>query len=102
MSKIDEILKVLDMKSEKEQEDWLWDRKLIHEDESLASLAFRLRDEAEPHEFDLGLYEVYLYLKIADVAFGFWARAYCKPIHWIIAALIAKELAKENANGQDR
>lgn len=78
--------------------------------ESLADLAFRLRDEAETnylpeatclvHEYvDVGVNKMYSHnFNGARSWFCFLAR----PIHWIIAALIAKQLAKENTNVKDR
>jgi hypothetical protein len=92
MSK-EERLKVLDM-NEDEQVDWLWDRNILKPNESLADLAFRLRDEAVKKDW--------MYWEIACCQVWqatphkynynpgrFGSRA--KPIHWIIAALIAKE-----------
>lgn len=120
---MNDLLKVLDI-SEEEQYNWLWQRsatfgfdlKWIDFDvpsaydhsvkkeiaKCLADLAFRLRDEAMSSR--------YLYSALLDVHqkaegpqnrkqdFGFWfLRA--KPIHWIIAALIAKEKENESDDG---
>lgn len=101
----DQLLAVLDMS---EDEQWEWCVKNVKEKtigESLADLAFRLRDETKNlihRSGDWGnlnaLYEAQkeVYTKVTgEVAFvgelsGFWM-CEAKPIHWIIAALIAKE-----------
>ncbi len=63
----------------------------------LADLAFRLRDEVFPTEFHAGVYEVQQY-ETKDYAPALWGECFAQPIHWIIAALIAKSLAKEDNN----
>ena len=109
---MNDLLKVLDM-SEKEQYIWLFGAGIIHHHptnenqiESLADLSFRLRGEiAVSHDIQWAYAEVY------NKAGGYKLRPYethdpttimwiwyatrAKPIHWIIAALIAKE--KEDA-----
>jgi hypothetical protein len=92
MSK-DELLKYLDM-NEDERVDWLWNRDILKPNESLADLAFRLRDEVvkESHRaFHDAVYEVMEYCGDDSWASAYWGMALAKPIHWIIAALIAKE-----------
>lgn len=109
---MNDLLKVLDL-TEEEQKDWLWNNKLIHEDESLADLAFRLRDEAvklSPVCFQKArakiYYQVYYYpigervLQSKNfLCTAEWWLEEAQPIHWIIAALIAKELSKDKDNG---
>ena len=99
----DQLLKILDM-CENKQWKWLiknifkisWDGKYTHfyyqneEILSLADLAFRLRDE-DKYNFVFGLVEVWQHLKneMGTPSPGEMIRD-SKPIHWIIAALIAK------------
>ncbi|KKK88939.1 hypothetical protein LCGC14_2738100 [marine sediment metagenome] len=103
---MNDLLKVLDM-SEKEQRKWLlvhyFKQRMPHE--STADLAFRLRDEViaedDKSEIDCSWceasYEVYLYVigeeneMEAKEGLDTWFSMRAKPIHWIIAALIAKE-----------
>ena len=70
---------------------------------SLADLAFRLRDEMETNlqisHFAASLREVHLYVRLnPDIHntdfIAFWLYE-AKPIHWIIAALIAKDKEDE-------
>ena len=59
---------------------------------SIADLAFRLRDEAvkESHKkFYDAIYEVMAYCGDDSWASMLWGMAYAKPIHWVIASLIA-------------
>lgn len=113
----EEILSVPDM-SEEEQWKWLEDNCLSEKDyvyapdfegyqldkkAALADLAFRLRDEASinylpeamclVHEcVDKGVDKMYQH----SLSGGFsWFCFLAQPIHWICAALIAKNLAKE-------
>ena len=100
-----ELLKVLDITKE---EQWVWCAKNIKAvGESLADLAFRLRDEAENKEglwWSGGLSKVFFYLAHSPERFDLssedrmrqfqWFGTKAKPIHWIIAALIAKEMSK--------
>lgn len=98
-----ELLAVLDM-SEEEQKQWLHDNFLNREYyyPSLADLAFRLRDEAVlldnfpwacaevynyAHNYKLGPNEV----PAPTTLMWIWFANQARPIHWIIAALIAKE-----------
>ncbi len=112
--KIKELLVVLDMPVE---EQWAWiteGKKVIEffpDDEIfigdpqkyLADLAFRLRDEVKAfvgHKFwDEGKCLVANYVandvEGGGLAYNQWFIDNSQPIHWIIAALIAKELAKE-------
>jgi len=73
---------------------------------SRADLAFRLRDEIVKadlaNETDCwceASYEVFLYVigeenEKDEVGLDTWFSMYAKPIHWIIAALIAKQKEK--------
>lgn len=92
-----ELLKVLDM-SEANQIEWLIMNTLFYkysQEESLADLAFRLRDEVSRKGFD---FQKLLNKVRIDSDSGyegavnsiFWICHIAKPIHWIIAALIAK------------
>ena len=105
MSK-DKLLAVLDL-SEDEQWEWLWkNRQLTHiswnmtatRNMILADLAFRLRDEVfqkgQRYAYNNALEEVYEYEKELDkkgTDKAGWGIYWSQPIHWIIAALIAKE-----------
>lgn len=109
MSKIDELLKVLDMA---EGDQLIWCAKnagfnLL--DATLADLAFRLRDEAiakdDKSEIDCwwceASYQVYLYVigeenEQDEAGLDTWFSMRAQPIHWIISSLIAKELSNEN------
>ena len=95
---MNDLLKILDM-SEDEQDRWCalnTDRK---SHESLADLAFRLRNEVIAgglfrkmitiHEYcDKGCNKMYSHTMAGAQS---WFIAQAKPIHWIIAALIAKD-----------
>ncbi len=112
----EELLKVLDM-SEDEQLFFLnnlwqnrklpeWfnlqpniDGKLVMSDNNrrlLADLAFRLRDEVFKEYgaiegFHEGIYKVMMKVEGHDNwATAYWGECIANPIHWIIAALIAK------------
>ena len=103
--KKEDLLKVLDMS---EDEQLVWTLKIGHGDrhfnESFADLAFRLRDEAvnETNNFIQGRLDVYQRhiqnqginqgLMVSDAIddVDVWFVSCAKPIHWIIAALIAK------------
>lgn len=104
MSKgIDELLAVLDM-PENEQNKYCWHNLPRKSWESLADLAFRLRDEMWIEDA-FGDALVLIYKKCSDVVANVtdcfaWFVLNAQPIHWIIAALITKQLAKEN-NGKD-
>lgn len=126
MTKIDELLAVLDM-PEREQCKYFYDKidsrcvdvenivliegegmclefagEVKFNKKEMADLAFRLRDETDKHEWETGLFEIYEYLaskqpkKKMLYAFGFWKSAFAQPIHWIIASLIAKELKNDS------
>lgn len=64
--------------------------------ESLADLAFRLRNEAKPLNYHKAIMEVYRYRCKHDkktppqITFGHWLVEYITAIDMIIAALIAK------------
>ena len=115
--KIQELLSVLDM-TEEEQYEWVSqyckDNYIDNEitishpnlgfddyeiECSLADLAFRMRDEADKARLTLARIEVFKAIK-EPVHFEeakyleYWWNSYAQPIHWIIAALIAKELEK--------
>ena len=103
-----ELLAVLDM-SEDEQQIWLIKKEVMVgavlqckggselpcPSESLADLAFRLRDEvvAKSHaDFHEAIYDIMVKVEGNDNwATAFWGECIAKPIHWIIAALIAKD-----------
>jgi len=108
--KIEELLTVLDM-SEKKQRHWLIKKHFWLGDStnSLADLAFQLRDEVaeiwkqSPGYWIWGkaLQDVYCAAtkkKWDGIEFIRWFVYNAQPIHWIVAALIAKELVKENKN----
>lgn len=104
---MNDLLKVLDM-SEDEQITWFYRRheKELHDivwiapvakfkDYRLADLAFRLRDEVINYKgWGPALCKVWVYWQdpnnIGITLEGFWIHR-AKPIHFIIAALIAKE-----------
>ena len=103
---MNDLLKILDM-SEDEQINWLMDKDYMpnyyvgmrgrKHDDSLADLAFRLRDEAKGHSWNGWLdatKEVWKTIHKYWTYEQFWM-SQAKPIHWIIAALIAKEKKDE-------
>ena len=114
---IEKLLKVLDL-SEKKQHEWLINNSLIESKYGrfpwsvvLADLAFRLRDEVINEDVKSSIdcwwceasYEVYLYVigeenEKDEIGLDTWFSMRAKPIHWIIAALIAKELSKGKSN----
>ncbi len=91
--KKEDLLKVLDMS---EDEQLVWTLKIGHGDrhinESLADLAFRLRDEAAEKDWvGWQVSSCYVWEATHDSEYcpgKFGNRA--KPIEWVIAALIAK------------
>ena len=95
---MNDLLKVLDM-SEVEQWEWLEKKYGPGAFHSFASLAFRLRDEVrrEKGNYDHAVYIVYNYekqkRKYENVFY--WMAYIAKPIHWVIASLIAKEKEDE-------
>ena len=94
-----ELLKVLDM-SEDAQISWI--RKNVSSGQSLANLAFRLRDETTMPGLAVACEQVFHCAKkfhgkpdvSATPKTWMWFVCCAKPIHWIIAALIAKECKK--------
>ncbi|GAG47404.1 unnamed protein product [marine sediment metagenome] len=65
--------------------------------ESLADLAFRLRDEAKAHNYNRWIDATKEMWKVAHKYLTyeqFWT-AYAQPKHWIVAALIARRLARK-------
>ena len=103
-----DLLKVLDMSSEAEQAVWCEDHADRQWDESLADLAFRLRDEAvniSNNSWGAAILEVAKYKWDKSFAESIKGESECeqsirsgyqilgrgKPIEIIIAALIAKE-----------
>ena len=68
--------------------------------ETLADLAFRLRDEADEHSYTNALYKVHLTLirtkKLCDteISFQHWTQTRITAIDMIAAALEAKEQSK--------
>lgn len=106
MNKIEELLAVLDL-PEDEQINWLYEKELVFKKAekvytfkgkaswrccpSLADLAFRLRDEVNKVEFHHCIAIVAKHLSPTVMHYAEYALCTMKPIHWIIAALIAKE-----------
>lgn len=115
--KIDELLAVLDM-PKVEQFEWLLEHKIVDDslvrsqvtnevvphwiDIEFAFRAFRLRDEvsAQGWDFQKLLNRVRIGSKAGydDDNGVFWICHIAQPIHWIIAALIAKEIEDGNRN----
>lgn len=105
MTKIEELLAVLDMPEDK-QVSWVQERFAYKypslQKGDLADLAFRLRDEVFELENGGNIWaEGYLVVvkkvKPSTVELSSsveWWNCCAKPIHWIIAALIAKETDK--------
>jgi len=108
--KVDKLLAVLDL-PEEEQIAYLIEDAIIdcQDDlayeptptESLADFSFRLRNEISKNDINFlwkeGCESVYEYCyKESDEysSFDAWWLYISQPIHWIIAALIAKEFAK--------
>lgn len=92
---MDNLLKVLDVK-EYEQFDFCLKNTDMKATESLADLAFRLRDECKSKvEFHHCIAKVCKHIDPHIMNYAGYGLCTCKPIHWIIAALIAKE----NSNG---
>ena len=90
------LLKVLDMSEDSpEQYGWLLSTIREHKACCPADLAFRLRDEAGVRFYTAMriIYDVITNDSNPD-GFSIWWMLNTKPIHWIIAALIAKD--KEN------
>ena len=105
MTKTDKLLAVLDL-PEEEQVWWVFENVSSYQnlcgEKTLADLAFRLRDEwagklfSRRMSFPKGLKVVWKYKckkHEAKIAFDYWLCLIAQPIHWIIAALIVKELA---------
>lgn len=97
--KIKELLAVLDM-PEEEQIQFLVDYLESSTDQSylpdqLADLAFRLRDEVGNVAFHHCIAKVCKHINPYVMNYAGYGLCTCQPIHWIIAALCAKELAKE-------
>ena len=89
-----ELLAVLDM-SEDEQDKWCEENVDMQFGESLAELAFRLRDETKSKvEFHHCFAKVCKHIDPHIMNYAGYGLCTCKPIHWIIAALIAKGKAK--------
>lgn len=100
MSKIDKLLAVLDMLTS-EQYKWCIANTDLYPYESLADLAFWLRDEVLSSKYGTlhwvsGMFDVYMKMTGSKLLNWKWGYIEAKPIHWIIAALIAKELEKKN------
>ena len=93
--KKEELLKILDMSEEDEQEEALWEIYSPDHYCCLAELAFRLRDEvAGTIWWDGAKIDVWEYVcskKNRDIQLELFWIDWSQPIHWIIAALIAKE-----------
>ena len=95
--KIAELLAVLDM-TKFEQKDWVRHNSMPYLWRgSLADLAFRLRDEVANGKLKIANGDTsawYVGLQMVEGYLGessAWLMHRSKPIHWIIAALIAKE-----------
>ena len=91
-----ELLAVLDMSEEKQ---YYWCAEYFKDifAGSLACLAFRLRDEADDTRMHNAMYLVQQSMSKTsstpqpeDYATAFWGLYHAKPIHWVIASLIAK------------
>ena len=105
---MNDLLKVLDMSYE-EQQIWLIKKEVMVgavlqckgggelpcPSESFADLAFRIRDEVCKNnhaDFHEAIYDIMIKVEGDDKwATAFWGECIAKPIHWIIAALIAKD-----------
>ncbi|KKN71398.1 hypothetical protein LCGC14_0421200 [marine sediment metagenome] len=101
MSKTEKLLKVLDL-PEEEQERWVFENVSSYQnlcgEKSLADLAFRLRDKVISSEngtrkWVCGMFDVYMKMTGSKLLNWKWGYVEAKPIHWIVAALIAKEKA---------
>lgn len=101
--KIKELLAVLDMPVNKQRKR-IAELTKIHYEGTLADLAFRLRDEVTsssdlwPEIWNEALRLVAA--KYRKTQKDEWFVDKAQPIHWIIAALIAKELGKD-ADGKE-
>jgi hypothetical protein len=111
MTDKDKLLAVLDM-SEDEQKNWCF--RNTHTENGiikvqwyfLSDLAFRLRDEVDDTRMHNAMYKIQQYMSkkdssIAqpeDYATAFWGLYHAKPIHWVIASLIAKEMSNGNTS----
>lgn len=96
---IESLLAVLDM-SEDEQWDWVFSQSaeiLATGNESLADLAFRLRSEVELYQWNCAIREIIEYLipDFTEKEKRRWWIKEAKPIHWIIAGLIAQSEEKK-------
>ena len=97
MEKID-IAKVLAM-SEAEQWEWMMERCSEYGALCPGQLAFRMRDEAmesRPKEYHKAITEILIYVsgntcKHPESKADVWSLLLAQPIHWILAALKAKE-----------
>jgi len=104
--KIKSFLAVLDL-SEYAQREWVGQRYGTVFDigvrrTSLADLAFSMRDEVQQIDSELWLKAINIVMEDMSKIFGInyknitnWWNCYSQPIHWIIVAKVAKELAKE-------
>lgn len=109
MAKKDELLKVLDM-PEAERWEWLVKNNIgglaVGEVAHEADLAFRLRDEfksvLQHADWEIGRFHVFAHCNNKTYSWteercelvDSWFMEWSKPIHWIIAALIAKGKGK--------
>lgn len=90
-----EYLKILDM-TEGEQQVW-WGEMYWEKEEVLGSIrecsiptaAFRLRDKVVVNHGDLAWHKATLKICGYMGKSSVWFKTYAKPIHWIVAALIA-------------
>jgi hypothetical protein len=102
-----DVLEILDM-TEEEQAHWIveWleyngqkgDLERYNRCElSLADLAFRMRNEAVRNykkEWDRAIVTIQIKYATSN-NYGSWWQNMSQPIHWIVAALKAKEIAKK-------
>ena len=98
---MNDLLQVLDM-SEEEQWKWVskqWQKFSIdpswqtkeYQNMALADLAFRLRDETIEKDLDWDDALVLVWEKLGrSMKYQAFSKYYAQPIHWIIAASIAK------------
>lgn len=97
MTKAEELLKVLDL-PEDEQTQWMYELQKSGKYGNydwrfhfFADLAFRLRDETIEKDLDWDDAMILVWEKLErPMKYQTFCKYYAQPIHWIIAALIAK------------
>lgn len=96
-NEIKRLLAVLDMtENSPEQYGWLLSTIREHKACCPADLAFRLRDKAIVNQGDIAWHKAVVGVCGYMGKETAWFKNYGQPIHWIIAALIAKELGKND------